>query len=500
MKLQQYKEKFAVLQKEYIRSKQADGILAWDWRAITPRKASYERATLVGMVSARTNELLCSTEMTVTLDKLYEHIEELDKVTAACVRLMKRENERKRKIPGHFFSEFAVLQGESESAWEQAKRTDDWELYKPHLKNMFEYTRRMIDLWGYEGSPYNALLGNCEEGMTTDILDRLFTEVRDGIVPLIKKVQHSKITVDDSFCRYAYPVEGQRKMAQMILQYIGFDLERGLIAESEHPYTCSFGLNDVRLTTHYYPNNLLSALFSTLHEGGHGIYEQSYATGLEGTVAGAGLYSGMHESVARFWENIVGRSSAFWQFFLEPLQTIFPEQLKGVTPGEMYRAVNKSGLSYTRIGADELTYNLHIMLRYELERDVFEGKVDIDKLPQLWNEKMESYLGLTPPNGTLGILQDIQWSMAQFGYFPAYALGNIYNAQYTDILKKELCFDKLVAAGDFKTILNWKSDRLYQYGMLRSPEQTLIEITGKPASGSFLVDHLTKKFSTLYRL
>jgi len=500
MTFQEHLDRFHKLQKEYLLWGNAVQIISWDWRAITPRNASAARADVIGLASAKENEVLCCKEMQETLQYLTEHADQMNQIDRTSVRLLKRTADRACKVPVDLFNEFSVLQRRSEAAWEEAKRTDNWKLYEPHLDNMFSYTRKMMDYWGYEGSPYNALLGYNEEGMTAEMLDGLFAEVRDGITPLVAKVAKSPVVIDDAFRKQVFPVEQQRKMAAMLLDAMGFDKSRGLIAESEHPYTCGFGLDDVRMTTHYYEDQFIPAVFSTLHEGGHGLYEQSYDRALNGTMAGGGLSSGMHESVSRFWENIVGRDRAFWDYMMPKMQEIFPEQLKDVTPEQMFRAVNKSGVSLTRMEADELTYNLHIILRYELERDIFEGRAVVADLPKLWNEKMDAYLGIVPPDDRTGILQDIQWSMAQFGYFPAYALGNMYNAQYSARLKKELPFQQLLREGRLSEIYDWKQKNLYCYGSLYTPDELMNKVTGESLSAKYLVKHLTDKFTALYEL
>lgn len=495
-------ECFADMEELVVQSERALQIVTWDWRAMTPKAAAMDRAGAIGVVSDLHYKALTDEKNRQALDWLSqpEELASLRPVMAARVKELKKQSDRQASIPQELFAEFTRLQSQSEAAWEQAKRQNDWSSFAPHLQKMFDYTNRFIDYWGYEGSRYNALLGFNEEGMTTGQLDVLFAELRDAIVPLIRRVRQSPVDIDDRFATQSFPVPQQRAMAHALLEKQGFRLEHGVLAESEHPYTTSFGRQDVRLTTHYYEDQFLPALFSTLHEGGHGIYEQNVAPELDGTIVGAGLYSGMHESVSRFWENMIGRSLPFWQCNMEWFRQWFPQQLGAVSPEQMYRAVNKVGTSLTRIEADELTYNLHILLRYELERDVFDGKIQVRDLPGLWNEKMEAYLGLTPPDDRQGILQDIQWSMAQFGYFPAYALGNLYNAQYTHTMRQQLDFDGLIRRGDLAAILSWKREKLYRFGLTRTPEQTMVAITGEPLRATYLADYLTQKFSTLYEL
>ena len=496
-------ERFCALESALLEGERALQIISWDRRANTPAAAGAERGHTVGYLSDLQHQLLTSAELRSLLDTLSqpEVLEGLNAAMRSRIRLVKRDSDRMAAIPRDMHAEFSVLQTQSEAAWEQAKRTNDWPLYRPYLQRMFDYTSRFIDLWGYEGSRYNALIGREEEGMTAERLDALFADIRAGVVPLVKAVQSSGADIDDDFCRQGpFPIDKQRRLGNYLLDLIGFRRDWGVLAESEHPYTCSFGPHDVRLTTHYYESGFLPALFSTLHEGGHGLYEQCIAPELHRTRAGCGLAGGMHESVSRFWENMVGRSLPFWQYNLPKLQELFPEQLGSATPEDIYRAVNKCGRSYTRMEADELTYNLHIMLRYELERDVFEGRAKVDDLPGLWRDKMQSYLGLTPPSDTLGILQDIQWSMAQFGYFPTYTLGNLYNAQYTAALRRELDFDGLIRQGQYAAIRDAMRDRLYRFGSVRTPAQAMLEMTGGEVSARYLVEYLTQKFSALYRL
>lgn len=496
-------ERFCQLESTLLEGERALQIVSWDRRANTPAAAGADRGHTVGYLSDLQHQLLTGSELRKLLDTLAqpEVLETLDdEAMRARIRLVKRDSDRMTAIPRALYAEFAVLQTQSEAAWEQAKRNDDWPLFRPFLQKMFDYTNRFIDLWGYEGSRYNALVGHEEEGMTAEKLDELFSELQSGIVPLVKAVRASGIEPDDSFCHGSFPIAQQRELSACLLELIGFRLDWGVLAESEHPYTTSFGPHDVRLTTHYYESEFLPALFSTLHEGGHGLYEQCIGPALHRTRAGCGLAGGMHESVSRFWENMVGRSLAFWQLCLPRLQQLFPAQLGAKTPQDLYRAVNKCGQSFTRIEADELTYNLHIMLRCELERDVFDGRVQVGDLPELWREKMRSYLGLTPPNDALGILQDIQWSMAQFGYFPSYALGNMYNAQYTAALRRELDFDGLIRTGQLHVIRDAMRDKLYCFGSVRTPAQTIMALTGEELSARFLVQHLTGKFRDLYHL
>lgn len=492
--------RFHQLQKDYLCAERTKQIVAWDWRTLTPKKAASGRSEVLGFTSAIQKKLLCAKTSLKVLDELNIHRDELNQIDRACVRILKRRAEKASRIPKALFEQFSVAQGKSEAVWERAKRTNDWQLFQPHLEKMFDLSKRIAEKWRFEGGLYDAFLDSCEEGMTVEKLDGLFNELKEGILPLADKVRRSNQHIDDGFLQARVPIEVQRQTTDMLLKEIGFDRSRGLIAESEHPYTCAFGLDDVRLTTHYYEDRYLSAVFSTLHEGGHGLYEQGYERALDGTLAGCGLASGMHESVSRFWENRVGRSLAFWQYMMPKFRHYLNEQLGHVTALQMYRAVNKCGCSLTRMGSDELNYNLHVMLRYELERDVFEGRIQASELRKLWNQKTEEYLGIQPSDDTVGILQDIQWSMAQFGYFPSYALGNMYNAQYSQKMKTQLPFDDLLARGNLAKVRSWMQEYLFAYGSLYTPDEMIRRLTGSTLSASPLVQYLQEKFTSLYGL
>lgn len=502
MNVEKYKEEFKAIERKYVYGRQAEQIVSWDWRVNTPKLAASDRANVIGLLSEQNHRLLTHKKTREVLDYLWSERENsrLDGHLVSRIRLLKRESDRNAKIPSALLSEFSVLKAKSEAAWEEAKRTDNWELYQPHLKNMFDYSKKCIELWGYEGSPYNALLGYEEEGMSAEKLQELFDDTKKGLVPLVAKIKDCAVQIDDSLCQQKFPIEKQKVLAHKLLDVIGFDLKKGLLAESEHPYTTSFGNKDVRMTTHYYEDKFLPAIFSTLHEGGHGMYEQCVNEALEGTIAGHGLHGGFHESVSRFWENRVGRSESFWKANMEMFQALFPEQLYEADARYMYRAVNKSGISMTRMEADELTYNLHIMLRVELERGVFEGKYEVEDLPGLWNEKMKQYLGVVPENNTKGILQDIQWSMAQFGYFPSYFLGNLYNAQYTHGMKKELDVEGLIEQGKISVIFDWMKENIYQFGSTKTPKEMIMALTGEEISAKYFLEYVNKKYSDLYEL
>jgi len=490
-------EDFTKLEHEYQQLSRIQTIIGWDRRAMMPSAAVKSRSKTLGYFSGKAHYILTSPATMKILDKLTEAGDKLDKNVAVRVRIFKRNADRMVKIPGEMFQKHTTLRIQSETAWEKAKHANDWAGYRPYLEQLVDITKETVEIWGYEGSPYNALVSYSEEGMTSEKLEELFSGIKEGVVPLVKKIAE-KDNFDDSFAKTSYPVDIQKKMNNELISLIGFDLERGCLAESEHPFCTSFGCNDVRLTTHYYENKFLQAFFASMHEAGHGMYEQNIPEEYEFTMLDRGLTGGMHESSSRFWENMVGRSLPFWKANLEFVRRYFPEQLNGIDVMDMYRAVNKVERSLIRMTADELTYNLHIMLRVELEKDLFEGRAKVADLAEMWNEKMFEYMGIRPENDTVGILQDVQWPAGMFGYFPSYTLGNLYNAQYSKFMKKELDFDKLVENREYDKILDWMRKNLYSYASLRTPMETMIALTGEEVNAKYLVEYLTDKFTKLY--
>jgi len=499
MNLENLVEDFIKLEYEYKQINRAQTIIGWDRRAMMPSGAVKSRAATWGYFSGKIHHILTSPETKVLLSKLTDENDKLSANMATRVRLFKKTADYTAKIPADLFQKLSSLKIQSETAWERAKHANDWLGYRPHLEVLIDFTKQIVEIWGYEGSPYNALVGFEEEGMTATKLDELFTGIKNGVVPLAKKIADRE-NFNDSFANLPYPVDIQKKMNKALIGLIGFDVSRGVLAESEHPFCTSFGPRDVRLTTHYYENKFLQAFFASMHEAGHGMYEQNIPEEYELTMLGHGLRGGMHESSSRFWENMVGRSLPFWKANMEFVRSFFPEQLKGITVMDMYRAVNKVENSLIRMTADELTYNLHIMLRVELEMDIFEGRVKVSDLPELWSQKMYEYLGIKPENDTVGLLQDVQWPAGMFGYFPSYTLGNLYNAQYSAFMKKELDFDRLVENREYDKILGWMNKNIYSYASLRTPSETMVALTGEEVSAKYLVQYLTEKFSSLYEV
>ena len=332
--------------------------------------------------------------------------------------------------------------------------------------------------------------------MDTEKLDKFFGELRKEIVPLLKKIMDKSRGEDFELLHKKIDIAEQKKFNRFLGEYLGFDFERGITAESEHPFTLNLDKNDVRLTTKYIEDQPFSAVFSTIHETGHGIYEQQIGDDLQGTTLASGGSMGLHESQSRFYENIIGRSLPFWKGIYKR-ETEF---VKGIDIDELYRAVNKVEPSFIRTEADELTYSLHIMIRYEIEKGIINGELSIDELPEIWNKKMEEYLGVVPSNDSEGVLQDVHWACGLIGYFPSYALGNVYAAQLYHKMKEDMDVDVLLEAGKLDRIKGWLRDRIHIYGKLRETNELIKEITGEELEPKYYIEYLKEKYSKIYNL
>jgi carboxypeptidase Taq len=373
-------------------------------------------------------------------------------------------------------------------------------MFKPYLTEVVDYLLKFADYRGFDGHPYNLYIGDFEDGMTVDQLDVFFAELKARIVPLLSKIAAKNKQIETSFLFEHYPVNLQDELSRDVLKMIGFDLERGQLKESVHPFTMGVDIDDVRLTTHYYENDFSSAFFSTAHEGGHAIYEQNIDKKLQGTPLATGTSNGIHESQSRIYENNFCRSESFLEFLFPILKEKFEIQLEGVSSQMFYEAINRVEPSLIRVEADELTYSLHIMLRYEIELALISRQISVDELPDVWNEKVKAYLGIVPPDDARGVLQDVHWSEGLFGYFPTYALGSAYAAQLAHYMGREIDIEACLADGDFKPLTKWLNEKVHQYGSLKKPNELIEMITGERLNSKYYCDYLELKYSKLYGL
>lgn len=476
---------------------EAVSVLYWDMRTGAPRKGIQGRSAVVGMLSAEMFRLSVSDEMGRYLEELGATgtLEKLDETNRRLVEETRKDYERSKKIPPELHREFVVLTSQAEAVWEEAKRKADFASFQPYLEKIVDFSRRFVALWGHEGHPYNTLLDQYEPGMTVEKLDAVFSELRSETVPLVHEIGRSGADEDDAFLKLPYDPAKQREFSVYILGEMGYDFEAGRLDKSEHPFATGLNPGDVRITTKYKPDDVAFALFGTIHECGHALYEQNIASELEGTTLCTGASMGIHESQSRFWEIYIGSSLPFWRRYYGKLQQFFPEQLGNVSVERFVRAINRAKPSLIRIEADELTYNLHIMVRYELEKGLIGGEIRVADLPALWNEKYREYLGITPAHDGEGVLQDVHWSGGAFGYFPSYTLGNMYAAQLMSALRRAMPdLDAKLERGELLPVKAWLTEHVHRYGKLLTPAEIIKRATGEELNPTYLVRHLQEKY------
>ncbi|WP_433945582.1 carboxypeptidase M32 [Paenibacillus sp. SN-8-1] len=500
-KIQLAVERYKALEEKIAHFVMIGGLLEWDQKVTAPKKGRGIFAKAIGTFRTEEFKLSVSQEMgellhILSADDVYE---QLDEITQAQIRERLEEYNRSRKIPEEMYRDYVVLTAKANDAWEEARETNNFSVFQPFLEKIVDYNRKVAEIYGYEQHPYDALLHQYEPGLSVAVLDPLFAKLRETSVALLERIKNSGSKPSTEIFEQDYDVEQQNKFNTYFLPIIGFDMQAGRLDETVHPFAQTMNTGDVRITTRYLKDNVRSAVFGTIHEAGHGIYEQNIDPRLEGTALSTGASFGIHESQSRFLENMVGRSEQFWTFFYPKIQEHFPQQLGHVSQQDFYRAVNTVQPTMIRVEADELTYNLHIMLRYEIEKAVIGGELEVKDLPAVWNQKMRDYLGITPATDTEGVLQDVHWSFGGFGYFPSYSLGNLYAAQLLNTIVRELPdFYSQIEAGNFAGIQAWLKENVHRHGKLYTPEQLIRKVTGEDLKADYLVNYLEEKYSRIY--
>ncbi|MDD2959987.1 MAG: carboxypeptidase M32 [Lachnospiraceae bacterium] len=476
-------------------------LLSWDMYTLTPKAGFQGMADALTYFSTKQFLMSTSDELMELLEALSapEEFDQLDETMQFTVSRMKRDMEKNRRIPADFFEAFSQEKSASQQAWEEAKRSSDFSVFAPHLEKLIAMTIQQCEYTDPGKEVYDVLLDQFEEGMDSATIDQLFEELKKGLLPLLNKILAAP-QPDSSILAGHYPASEQKKVQALLLDYIGFSMDAGAVGESAHPFTSGFSRNDVRITNHYYENNPISAMFSAIHEGGHGIFAQNVNPAFEGTAADDCMYMGIHESQSRFFENILGRNKNFWLPIYDKVQALLPD-LAQVSPDDFWREINHVQNSLIRTEADEVTYCFHIILRYEMEQAIFRDHVPVNELPALWNRKMQEYLQITPANDADGILQDMHWSDASFGYFPSYLLGNIYDGMFLEEVEKELGpVDQLLADGRIQEITKWLNRNIHWYGSTRLPKEVIEKVCGREASAQPLLNYFTKKYTAIYQL
>lgn len=482
---------------------EALSLIFWDLRTGAPKQGVEQRSEVIGVLSGEIFQMSISETMAAFIAKLsnQEAQQQLSDIARKSLAECKKEYNRNRKIPTDEYKEYVILQSKAENIWEEARATNNFTLFQPYLEELVETSKRFIEYWGYQDHKYDTLLDRFEPGVTVQMLDRVFDELKSAIIPLVKEISESRSEPETSFLYEHFPKENQRDFSMEILKQMGYRLEAGRLDETVHPFAIGLNPNDVRVTTRYDENDFRTAVFGTIHEGGHALYEQNIATNLIGTPLCRGTSYGIHESQSLFYENFVGRNLSFWEKNYPLLKRYAPEQFNQIELYDFYRAINEARPSLIRIEADELTYALHVIIRYEIEKSLFNDEIAVKDLPQIWNDKYEKYLGIRPANDGEGVLQDVHWAGGSFGYFPSYALGYMYAAQFKQAMLKDIPhFDDLLSTGDLRPLQQWFTEHVHQYGKTKQPLEILQDATGEGLNASYLIQYLTDKYRKVYEL
>lgn len=480
----------------------AEALLGWDQQTYMPVGGASDRGNQLGTLARLSHLRYTSPEMGRLLDELKPWADSLDPDSdeARLIKNTRREYEKRTRVPADWVSQFANVTATSQVAWEKAREESDFPQFRPHLEKIIEMRRQYSEFFKPYDHIYDPQLDDFEPGLKTAEVTAIFNQLRPRQVALIQKIQ-TRPQVDNSFLHMQYPAESQWDFGVRVITDFGFDWNRGRQDKSAHPFTTSFGLGDIRITTRVMEDYLSAALFGTIHECGHALYEQGFNPAFERTPLAIANSMAIHESQSRMWENLVGRSKAFWTRYYPDLQKTFPQVFKNLKLEDFYRGVNQVKPSFIRVEADEATYNLHIMLRMELEIAMLDGSLAVKDLPEAWNVKMKDYFGLTVPNDAEGVLQDVHWSAGLFGYFPTYALGNLVSVQLWEKIHQEIPdLDGQIASGQFEVLLFWLRKHIHVEGGKYEPQELIEKVSGSKINPLPYLAYLEKKYGEIYSL
>lgn len=483
--------------------KRATEILYWDHATKMPSDGASWRGRQVATLSRIAHERSVDSELGGLLERLDPVADQFgpDSVEASMVRVAKRDFERATRVPAEFVAKFEQHKAATYEVWQKARQDNSFAVVRDNLAKTLEFSQQYSRFFPDADSPADPFIAESDEGMTAKLVRDWFSQLREKLVPLVKTVSSAK-RPETTFLHHHYPKEEQFKFGEQVAAALGYDFKRGRQDETVHPFMVRFSPGDIRITTRAYEDDVTDALFGTIHETGHALYEQGVDLDLGSSPLANGTSSGVHESQSRLWENIVGRSLPFWTHFFPKIQAAFPDQLAGVTAQAFHSAVNDVRASLIRTEADELTYNLHVMIRFEIELDLLEGRLSIDDLPARWSADYQASLGVAPENHVEGVLQDVHWYGGQIGgEFQGYTLGNIMSAQIFDAaLRSHPEITAQIADGHFSTLLSWLTENVYRYGRTIDPLPLIAKATGAELSIKPYIAYLTEKYSTLYSL
>ena len=492
-------EQLQKLEKTHAAYVHAMGIIELDAATAAPAGSWEGRGITSGILSEVMYNLIANPANGELISYLKEHSDQLDEIQLRKLEVLNKNYQQMNRIPAEEYVAFTVLCNDAQANWEKAKKANDFSIFQPYLEKIIDFQRKFAGYYNPEIPAYDALLNEYEENMTMDVLDAFFAQLRTAIVPLVEKIRSQEMKIYP-FEHCTYPAETQKKFSDHLMEVMQLDRNYCGIAESEHPFTMNFNSKDVRITTHYYEENFLSSMFSVIHEGGHALYELGADEKYDHTILSGGTSMGIHESQSRFYENIIGRSKAYAGFILPKLKELFPQQMADTDADAFYHAINRVQPSLIRIEADELTYCLHIMVRYEIEKQLISGTLEVRDVPAVWNRLYEEYLGVKVPSDAQGCLQDIHWSFGNIGYFPSYALGSAYGAQMLAVMEKELGdIYADVEKGDLSRITGWLRRNIHCHASFKKPGEVFENACGK-FDAKYYTDYLTAKYSELYNL
>jgi carboxypeptidase Taq len=493
-------ERFKEIMVEVADLDSASALLGWDQQVNMPAAAAEARGNQLGTLDKLSHQAFTSDEVGRLLDELGSRAAALSPDDEAMVRVARRDYEKETRVPSSFVTAIAVVSAQAQTAWVEARSKSDFSIFQPHLEKVVELAHKYISFFPPADHPYDTLLDRFEPGMKTADVQAIFASLRPRQVDLIKQISAAQ-QVKDSFLHKKYEERKLWDFGVDVVTRFGYDWKRGRQDKAPHPFEESFSVNDVRITTRFEADHPIAMLFSTMHESGHGMYEQGISPAYERTRLRHGTSLGVHESQSRMWENLVGRSLPFWKYFFPRLKKTFPSQLGNVDLKTFYKAINKVEPSLIRVNADEATYNLHIMLRLEIEIGLVEGRMAVKDLPEIWNAKMKEYLGIVPPNDALGVLQDIHWSGGMLGYFSTYALGNLISAQLWEKINQDIpALDEQFRKGKFDALLDWLHTNIHRHGRKYDPQDLVQRVTGSKIIPEPYIRYLTEKYTDIYGL
>lgn len=477
----------------------AMGVLEYDSVTAMPEGGSSHLGETMGFLSEEIYKLVTDDAFKKNIVYILEHKEEFDKVTVREAEELREDMERTEKIPMDEYVAYQVELNEASAVWHKAKAEDDYASFAPHLDKIVDFNRRFASYWDSSRDKYDVLLDQYEKGLSKKVLDDFFDKLKRELVPLVKKISQTA-QIEDAFAHECVPIENQRRISDYLMEVMTINREHCSIGETEHPFTTNFTKDDVRITTHYHETEMFSNIYSVIHEGGHALYELHTGDELKGSPLGTGASMGIHESQSRFFENIIGRSEPFITYIFPEIRKLAPDVLGKIDAHQFYLAANKAEPSLVRTEADELTYPFHIMIRYDIEKELIEGDLKAKDVPALWKRLYKEYLGIDVPDDKTGALQDSHWSGGMIGYFPSYALGSAYGAQILSHMEKDIPVWKLASEGKLGSIVEWLTEKIYKYGKMLTPEELIMNACGEKFDPVYYISYLKEKYRGLYSL